>query len=157
MSESTHTASFDKAATSLLNSHAGRIERILDRIEEIRREIDGPVFLDRRERHHHCLDLSAALDDLAKLRLELLRGELHAALPSISGGAPDDGETWPTEWSEDLDGYSWEPAWDGPLPLDVLEADAPRFEPSAEDWADYHAHLDGRLTEEDHVTAHGCV
>ncbi len=77
-------------------------------------------------------------------------------LPPIAGGAPDEADAWPATLTPDLDGFRWEPTFEGPLPLSVLAQTAPEFEPTAEDLAEMASWSAGLFTEADALIAHGC-
>lgn len=154
-------------------------DKIVDALVDIRDELAGnvlPIFvipkiwalIGRIERD---------ADALAAASMDALRDSLAAILPPVSGGAPigdhEDCQPWDEDWDWDspdvadaypagydveLDGYVYET---GPTPIDVLGLDAAaadRYQPTAQDWADYHALRlqPGALTEADHVAIHGC-
>jgi hypothetical protein len=127
---------------------------------------------------HDCLDSLAAIGGKASLedmadaaaadRMDrAMRDHLQRVaaltLPPIAGGAPDDFEEMspefeadPAGWPAWTDAYRWEPTFDGPTPLDVLEADEFEPERTDADW-DAYAALSLGLSEADHYAAHACV
>ena len=106
---------------------------------------------------HDALDSLAAIGGRANLEdvalasaaasMDVLRDELAAQLPPVSGGGEDDPAEWPA-WTED---WRWEPTPDEVLSLDAAAVE--RFQPSERDWADYRDWCDGRLTEADAIAA----
>jgi hypothetical protein len=111
-------------------------------------------------------DARPGIDDDPKLALAELMNELHGVidaldalpiLPPLLGGAPHDDDfeeldpefvadpdVWPSSYDEDIDGFRWEPTFDGPLPLSVLAETAPTWSPSDQDWNDYAAYCESQ-------------
>lgn len=111
----------------------------------------------------------ASLEDLADaetaVRMDALMLELAGSLPPVRGGGADDfevideavyGDEWPTYPDPACDGYRWAPTFDGPTPLDVLEADEFEPERTDADW-DAYAALSLGLSEEDHAITCGVI
>ncbi|OJW27589.1 MAG: hypothetical protein BGO49_25290 [Planctomycetales bacterium 71-10] len=97
----------------------------------------------------------AVADAVAADRMDVLRDALYAALSPIAGGAPDDHETidpegWPSEYSPELDDYTWEPTPDHIL---AAERDA---HTDCVDWDAYSLLDVAGISEADHLVAHGC-
>lgn len=135
---------------SAVDKVARRLEALLDAIRE-----SSPDYV-AEMRHRFMLDVHDAVDQLDAI----------ATIPPISGGAPDDFEeidleglcdpNWPTYPHPEVDGYRWEPNFDGPTPDAVLAASAP-FNADYDAWLD---RVDAALdywSEADQMACHGCA
>lgn len=102
--------------------------------------------------------LARMLDDVA-----LKMDALAAKFPPIAGGSPSedfeeidlDFIASPADWPAWTDESRWTTA--EPTPIEVLTADAPRYEPTMEDWRDYFEARDASWTEADQLVSHGVV